>query len=178
MGKCLKDPFWLAKSGAISAKSGASSDLQLIAAVPGLIPSVTKFFPPSAHVQRHFLGYGAFLSSFSISHIYFILLRKHRTFFPTSPLSLGSIASCTKVTNGLFYSVQPLINGTRLQYKIVWPVILEIRSYSSISTPLPTSPRSHGLVVRAVACEARGPGFDSSSVQMFFFSPRVWGGRN
>ena len=31
-------------------------------------------------------------------------------------------------------------------------------------------PMSHGLVVRAVACEARGPGFDSSSDQMVFFS--------
>ena len=29
-------------------------------------------------------------------------------------------------------------------------------------------PRSRGLVVRAVACEAGGPGFDSSSAQMFF----------
>ena len=29
-------------------------------------------------------------------------------------------------------------------------------------------PRSHGLVVRAVACEARGPGFDSSSDQKVF----------
>ena len=36
-----------------------------------------------------------------------------------------------------------------------------------------SGPRSHGLVVRAVACEARGPGFNSSSDQMFFFSPRV-----
>ena len=36
------------------------------------------------------------------------------------------------------------------------------------------------IVVRAVACEcvARGPGFDSSSDQMVFFSPRVLGGRN
>ena len=33
--------------------------------------------------------------------------------------------------------------------------------------------RSHGLVVRSVACEARGTGFDSSSDQMFFFSPRI-----
>ena len=40
------------------------------------------------------------------------------------------------------------------------------------------SPRSHGLVVRAVSCEVRGPGFDSSSGQMFFFTPRVLGGRN
>ena len=30
---------------------------------------------------------------------------------------------------------------------------------------LTISPRSHGLVVTAVACEARGPGFDSSSDQ-------------
>ena len=30
------------------------------------------------------------------------------------------------------------------------------------------SPRSNGLVVRAVACEARGPGFDSSSDQKVF----------
>ena len=41
-----------------------------------------------------------------------------------------------------------------------------------------TTPRSHGLVVRAVACEARGPGFVSSSDRMYFFSPRVKGGRN
>ena len=33
-------------------------------------------------------------------------------------------------------------------------------------------------MVRAVACEARGPGFNSSSNQMVFFSPRVLGGRN
>ena len=39
-------------------------------------------------------------------------------------------------------------------------------------------PRSHGLVVRATTCEARGPVFDSSSDQMFFFSPPVYGGRN
>ena len=30
------------------------------------------------------------------------------------------------------------------------------------------SPRRHGLVVRVVACEARGPGYDSSSNQMDF----------
>ena len=30
------------------------------------------------------------------------------------------------------------------------------------------TPRSNGLVVRVVACEARGPGFDSSSDQMVF----------
>ena len=30
------------------------------------------------------------------------------------------------------------------------------------------SPRSNGLMVRAVACEARRPGFDSSSDQMVF----------
>ena len=35
------------------------------------------------------------------------------------------------------------------------------------------SPRSHGVVVRAVAFEASGPGYDSSSGQMFIFSPRV-----
>ena len=29
-------------------------------------------------------------------------------------------------------------------------------------------PRRHGLAFRAVACEARGPGFDSSSDQMVF----------
>ena len=32
------------------------------------------------------------------------------------------------------------------------------------------SQRSHGLVVRAAACEARGPGLNSTSDQMFFFS--------
>ena len=32
----------------------------------------------------------------------------------------------------------------------------------------PKGPRRHGLVVRAVICEARGPGLDSSSDQMFF----------
>ena len=31
-----------------------------------------------------------------------------------------------------------------------------------------TSPRSYALVVRAVACEARGPVFDSCSDQMVF----------
>ena len=38
-----------------------------------------------------------------------------------------------------------------------------------------TSPRSHGLVVRAVASghEARGPGFDSSSDQNVFFSSGI-----
>ena len=41
-----------------------------------------------------------------------------------------------------------------------------------------TGLRSRGLVVRAVACEARGPGFYSSSDQMFFFSPQVNIGRN
>ena len=35
------------------------------------------------------------------------------------------------------------------------------------------SPRSYGLVVRAVACEARGPGFNSSSDQMVFFSSGI-----
>ena len=30
-------------------------------------------------------------------------------------------------------------------------------------------PRSNGLVVRAVACEAIGPGFDSNSDQMVFY---------
>ena len=34
-------------------------------------------------------------------------------------------------------------------------------------------PWSHGPVVRAATCEARGPAFDSSSGQMFFFSPPV-----
>ena len=33
--------------------------------------------------------------------------------------------------------------------------------------------RSHGLVVREVACEAREPGFDSSSDHTFFFSPQA-----
>ena len=38
-----------------------------------------------------------------------------------------------------------------------------------------SSPKSHGLVVRAVACEceARGPGFESSSDQIFFFSSGI-----
>ena len=36
-------------------------------------------------------------------------------------------------------------------------------------------PMWHGLVVRAVACEARGPGFSSSSDQMFLLlSPQVY----
>ena len=39
-------------------------------------------------------------------------------------------------------------------------------------------PRSNGLVVRAVACEARGPGFNSSSVQKRFFLSSGVGGRN
>ena len=33
-------------------------------------------------------------------------------------------------------------------------------------------------MVRADACEARGPGFDSSSDKIFFFSPRVSAIRN
>ena len=33
--------------------------------------------------------------------------------------------------------------------------------------------RRHGHVVRVVTYEARGPGFNSSSDQMLFFSPRV-----
>ena len=34
-------------------------------------------------------------------------------------------------------------------------------------------PRWHGLVVRLVACEARGPGFDSSSRLNGFFSSGI-----
>ena len=34
-------------------------------------------------------------------------------------------------------------------------------------------PRSHGLVIRVVACDARGPGFDSSSDQMIFLSSGI-----
>ena len=37
-----------------------------------------------------------------------------------------------------------------------------------ISNVFPTSPRRNGLVVRGVACEAREPGFNSSSHQMVF----------
>ena len=37
--------------------------------------------------------------------------------------------------------------------------------------------RSNGLVVSVFACEAIGPGFDSSSDQMFFISSGT-GGRN
>jgi hypothetical protein len=33
--------------------------------------------------------------------------------------------------------------------------------------------RSHGLVVRAATCEARGPGFNASSDEMFFFSSGI-----
>ena len=40
---------------------------------------------------------------------------------------------------------------------------LDVFLYANISVFY--SPWSHGLVVRAVACEARGPGFDSSSDQ-------------
>ena len=32
-------------------------------------------------------------------------------------------------------------------------------------------------MVRVVTCYARGPGFDPTSDQMFFFTPRVLGGR-
>ena len=45
---------------------------------------------------------------------------------------------------------------------------VELALFENVSCP-----RSHGLMIRAVACEARGPRFDSSSVQMFFFPPRV-----
>ena len=41
-----------------------------------------------------------------------------------------------------------------------------------------SGPKSHGLGVRAVTCEARGHWYDSCPDQMFFFSPRVFGGRN
>ena len=40
-----------------------------------------------------------------------------------------------------------------------------------------TSLRRHGLVVREVACEARGPGFNSSSDQMVFLLFLGQGGR-
>ena len=46
------------------------------------------------------------------------------------------------------------------------------------STWIQSCLRSHGLVDRAVAFEVKGPGFNSSSDQMFFFSLRVQGGRN
>ena len=40
-----------------------------------------------------------------------------------------------------------------------------------------TGARRHGLVVRVVPCEARGPGFDSSLDQMVFLHSSVIGGR-
>ena len=39
-------------------------------------------------------------------------------------------------------------------------------------------PRRHGLVVRVVACESRGPGFDSSSDQMVFLFSGIGGRKN
>ena len=48
-------------------------------------------------------------------------------------------------------------------------------SLTSLSNCISLGPRSNGLVVRAVVCEARGPGFDSSSDQVVF---PLLGGRN
>ena len=66
------------------------------------------------------------------------------------------------------------------QAEAIFPAVLILHDFekniSSIereTNSTDRSPRSHGLVVRAVACDARGPGFDSSSDQMFFFSPWV-----
>ena len=67
-----------------------------------------------------------------------------------------------------------------------FPVLAKVKAKPELFKPdkllivlfLVPSPRSHGQVVRAVTCKARGPGFDSSSDQMFFFSPRVSGGSN
>ena len=46
-----------------------------------------------------------------------------------------------------------------------------------VSTVLCIFPRRHGLVVRAFACEARGPGFDFSTDQMVFLLSKGIGGR-
>ena len=55
--------------------------------------------------------------------------------------------------------------------KLFWMVSsLKIYIFRAVKTPwkdLTWCPRSHGLVVRVVACDARGPGFNSSSDQMF-----------
>ena len=68
----------------------------------------------------------------------------------------------------VLYTVWSVISETSLCF---WPDEPNV----SISD---SGPRSHSLVVRVVACEARGPGFDSISDQMVFSLLGYEGGRN
>ena len=88
-----------------------------------------------------------------------------------SHLSIGSCPFSSILTN-IVMSPSVLLSSS---------LILCLTSKLKISTIslyicLLFGPRSHGLVVRAVTCdhEVRGPGFNSSSDQMFFFSWGIW----
>ena len=75
------------------------------------------------------------------------------------------------IIKGLFIAIEQLLSNAGIQ-------TCAILSFFPLSKSALDRPRRNGVVVRAVACEARGPGFDSSYDQMVFFSPRVQGGRN
>ena len=58
------------------------------------------------------------------------------------------------------------------QAEAIFPAVLILHDFEKISVQLKEK-LTLQIEVRAVACDARGPGFDSSSDQMFFFSPWV-----
>ena len=63
----------------------------------------------------------------------------------------------------------PMVNDSLYEKDVVVPGKDALGFHASCK-----GPRRHGLVVRAVACEARAPGFDFSSEQLvFLLSPRV-----
>ena len=57
------------------------------------------------------------------------------------------------------------INIAKFSVKVPYPLLKGVKVILTFN--LKTSPRKHGLVVRVVAWEARRPGFDSSSDQLF-----------
>ena len=84
------------------------------------------------------------------------------------------------ITLTINYRPRPLLHKHKVKISASrdFGLIEVITSLSIIFAPLEkisncSCPRSRGLVVRAVACEARGPEFNSSSDQMFFLSSGI-----
>ena len=63
----------------------------------------------------------------------------------------------------------PLVNISSVSVTKLVDVERKIQDGYDGFLHLSTCPRSHGHVVGAAVCESRGPGFDSSSIQMVSF---------
>ena len=89
------------------------------ASVRGSFPGViTKLFVQKLTSDGTHLGF-----SFSLISLINIL-REYTIFFLTSSLPMDSVASCSRLTNGLDF-VPSLRNGTGCRFKIVCPIITD-----------------------------------------------------